>query len=382
MKIAIINQHRQDFLGGSEIQCDIIASRLLEFGHEPVYFVVSPRKADYGVPYRTLPLPGLGFGVFLRQFRLARPDIVYWRHNKKGVIGALLAARCLRIPFIFSISHVRDVRTWTLYGESPFERYLAVWGKPAASLAKKLLSLVHPRRLPYLLDPIRSGLAKILLRSLASGAVSNNDFSEFIPVRRNRVIRNSIIPNSVPFQWSKPFVVWVANIKSRKNPDLFIRLAEAFKNENVDFLMIGAIQSEEYRHLEKSPSTDNFFYLGPKTPSEVNGILQEALFLVHTCNPEGFPNNLIQSWMQGKPTISLYFDPNGFIEAHHLGFYSRDFGTLIEETRTLLEDAGLREKLGANALAFATAHFDPEVNVRTLEAFLHETLSRDDRSSS
>ncbi len=58
MNLLIINQHPSDSLGGSEMQCDLIARGLTERGHQVVYASVgSMRKEEYpGLPYRVVPL--------------------------------------------------------------------------------------------------------------------------------------------------------------------------------------------------------------------------------------------------------------------------------------------------------------------------------------
>ncbi len=374
MKIVIVNKHRLDVIGGSEIQCDLIAECLSSRGHDVIYAVMSPTKASYDVPYRGVPVARPGLATWMHLLKRERPDVIYWRYNKKNILPALCVSRVLGIPFVFSISHIRDVRTWTYSGESPFARYLSGWHS-SLPFPRRLFSLVRPRKLRYLFDPLRSALVKLSLRLFAAGYISNNDFGPLIPGPRKRIIRNSIIPDLIPFSWPRPFVVWVANIKPRKNPEFFMRLAEELRDTGVDFLMIGGIQSEEYRYIEESPARDNFFYLGKKSPSEVNGIIAASLFLVHTCNPEGFPNNLIQAWTQGKATVSLLFDPNGFIESHSLGLFSRDFDRLVTDVRGLIEDAETRGRLGNNAREFARKNFDPDNNVAQLESFLNDLLS-------
>jgi glycosyltransferase involved in cell wall biosynthesis len=101
-------------------------------------------------------------------------------------------------------------------------------------------------------------------------------------------------------------------------------------------------------------------------------MLQRALFLVQTSDTEGFPNVFIQAWAQGTPTIGLYYDPDSMIQKNNLGFISGSFDRLVEDTKVLLDSASLRKEMGQQAKQFAAAHFDPEQNVRKLEAFLNE----------
>jgi len=110
--------------------------------------------------------------------------------------------------------------------------------------------------------------------------------------------------------------------------------------------------------------------LGPKSPGEVNGILRRSLFLVHTCAPEGFGNNFIQAWLQGKPTVSLYFDPEGIIAREGLGYVSGTFPKLVQDVARLVENQAECKIMGHKARQFAVERFSPEANTRKLEQYL------------
>jgi glycosyltransferase involved in cell wall biosynthesis len=114
------------------------------------------------------------------------------------------------------------------------------------------------------------------------------------------------------------------------------------------------------------------YLLGPKTYHEVNGILQQALFLVHTSSVDGFSNVIIQAWMQGKPTISLWYDPDNMMKNNDIGLVSGEFEQLVRDTKTLLENPSRREGMGQRAKKLAEAHFTPEVNIRKFEQFFLE----------
>ena len=84
--------------------------------------------------------------------------------------------------------------------------------------------------------------------------------------------------------------------------------------------MVGCVRNKRYAYFEDPAATPvNLHYLGPKTVAEVNGILAKSQFLVHTCEPEGFGNVFIQAWLQGRPTLTLEYDPDGIIAREALG---------------------------------------------------------------
>ena len=103
--------------------------------------------------------------------------------------------------------------------------------------------------------------------------------------------------------------------------------------------------------------------------NEVNGIINNSLFLIHTCEPEGFPNVFLQAWGLGKPTVSLFYDPDDMIKNNLLGYHAKSFDNLIHLTRNLIADKELRDKMGNNARNFSQK-FKPEINIKYLEILL------------
>lgn len=76
-RIAIINQHVTDTLGGSEIQCDIIAHGLWERGHLISYLAIDGRtEGDYKTPYQVVPVARNADRIAEKVLELGS-DIVY-----------------------------------------------------------------------------------------------------------------------------------------------------------------------------------------------------------------------------------------------------------------------------------------------------------------
>jgi glycosyltransferase involved in cell wall biosynthesis len=156
-------------------------------------------------------------------------------------------------------------------------------------------------------------------------------------------------------------VVWIANLKPRKQPDIFVDLAERLRTvEGVAFTMIGRPASGRYqRRLEsRIRKTKGLTYLGGKPIEEINGILAGSHVLVNTSTHEGegFPNTFVQAWLREVPVVSLEVDPDDILTRHGIGFCSGSFERLVQDTKILIGDPDLRRRMGQRARAYARKH--------------------------
>ena len=359
MRVVIVNRHMSDYLGGSEMQCHNIANGLSARGHEVAYVAPHGSPRLYEVAYRVVAVEP-DAGSIASQILDLKPDVVYWRFNKYKFRRVAATLSRNRIPLIFAVSHIDDTKRMN-YLTDP---------------SKGLLGLCRAGK-EALVNAFNYGGFKFV-----SGAtVLNPEYLGILPVPFDRFVPNSVVLDSVPFHWPRPYVVWVANLKKAKRPEAFVRLAKELAEEKVDFLMVGDIVSHEYEWV-RSASVSDFYYLGKMPVENVNGVLRGALGLVHTCEPEGFGNNFIQAWLAGKPTISLSFDPGGFIAGEKLGAISHnDFAMFVEQVRKLINDTDWRRITGSRAKHFADATFSLNNTVDGIEAVLKlvaETTSNND----
>lgn len=356
LNIAIINQHPDDMLGGSEIQCDIISRELQKRGHQVHYLAVGGNPAkDYGVPYPVHPVARQSDGI-AGQVLALKPDLVYWRFNKHCFARAARQIKGAGIPIVFSVSHVRDVSRHYLQPDAWRTGGFRGWRRAL----KESWRLYREHK----------GFACV------DALVSNNpDHLGLVPVPLQVHIPNSMTQALEPFQWPRPYCLWVANIKERKQPEKYLELAERLQDTGVDFLMVGQMQSKSYEPLLAS-GPHNFHYLGEKRLENVNGMMANCLFLAHTCHPEGFSNNFIQAWLQGRTVVSLAFDPGGLLVKENLGFYAEgNMDVFVKQVRKLIDEPALAQDMGARAKTYAQAHFAPEINVARLESLFFELLA-------
>jgi glycosyltransferase involved in cell wall biosynthesis len=320
---------------------------------------VKARKASYDRDYDCIPIDSPFLVHLNRVLKSTRPDVVYWRYDKHHLLPAVLLVHHYHAAFVFAISHLSNTKRWIASGTKVFKfnfnRKQNIIKTSLRAIRRPLISALNYNGF-YFIDVV---------------VCLNDDLVNKLPVKRQVKIYNSMFSKYIPFEWSKPYIVWVASIKTSKNPEKFIELAARFQEKNMDFLMVGRIANPKYNYiLNDSTGPSNFHYLGEKKPGEVNGILKSSLFLVHTCNPEGFPNNFVQAWLQGKPTISLYYDPEGVITNNQIGFLSGRMEKMVEDVDRLITDETLRNAMGKRAQEFAAKRFSPETNARKLESLL------------
>lgn len=347
MKIAIVNKHISQTVGGSELQCDFLAQGLHERGHEVAY--VAPSQAPSGVTGYEYKIASVrDSAVSLTEAVLAeRPDAVYWRYNKHHFRAVAKALAAANIPMVFAVAHINDLLPWAV--------------KPgAAGLRRKLQQRLRVRW-------EHGGF-----RHVTALTTNNRDLLPMSPVIEAHYIPNGMRAEAEPFQWPRPYVAWVANIKPAKRPELFVDAARALTDHGIDALMVGHIQSRGYDWLSDPDRVPpNFHYLGPRSPTEVNGLLASSRLHVHTCQPEGFPNVFIQAWMQGRPSVSLEFDPSGYIEKQGLGTVAGgDVKVFFQQVVDWATQPERCDALGQQAQAFACETFSVDVMVERVEQVL------------
>ena len=359
MKVVIINTHIKDFLGGSETQCNLIGEELTINNISVIYYAIDGSIDNMYTSKYKIKNISLNFRNIYSNLKIDKPDIIYWRFGKTKLFNTILISKLLKVKFIFAFSGPSDY--------SILEKFNFT-GK---NLIKKILHFIYINYIVVLniYNHIGFYLCNAVIYQL------ENQFN-IIPCKSFYLIHNSCQDKTADFSWNNKYVVWVSNIKANKNPNYFIELANEYINSGYDFLMVGKIQDKKYDHLlggiQNLPK--NFYYLGERSSSETNSIIENSSFLVHTCNPEGFPNVFIQAWNFGKPTISLFYDPDSLIENNNLGYFSKNYKTLVKDTGTLLNDDNQRENLGKNALLFSKSKFDIKKNIHNLITVFNKTL--------
>ena len=178
---------------------------------------------------------------------------------------------------------------------------------------------------------------------------------------------DTILPNIHPLPECKiekrgPIkVVWITNIKSLKQPDIFLKLAKKFESySEIEFIMIGREPSNPKFNalMREIKQQKNLYYLEELPIIEVNKFLCNSHILVNTSIYEGFPNTFIQAWMREVPVVSLNVDPDDVIKKNNIGFHSKTFEQMVKDVRFLIKHSEIRKEMGKRAREYAVREHD------------------------
>lgn len=355
MKVLIIARHIDQGLGGIEIQCDLIARELSSIGHTVSYAAPGLIQGQGELPYELLawhPQDACALSALIARFK---PDIIYLRNNKNGLRLIAKVAQRKQVPLVFAVSSLQDVQPWSYHKSN----------SPASM--RRLVSVAWQR--------IKSRWNWQGFRYVSAVVCLNPDYTDHLPVENRVHIPDSMDSAVTPFFWPRPYVAWVAQLKDYKHPEAYVELARRCFDLDIDFLMVGGLIHENLRWIAEQIGTPRkFHYLGTMTPKQVNGFLAGSELMVHTCAPEGFGNNFIQAWQQGKATLSLQFDPGGVIERHDIGAIGGDIDGLERQLRRLLANEDAKAAMESRALKHASQNYNPHTNVKKLESVFQEML--------
>jgi glycosyltransferase involved in cell wall biosynthesis len=175
---------------------------------------------------------------------------------------------------------------------------------------------------------------------------------------------DAVIPNfhpDAPEQLDKTgplTVVWVANLKLWKRPDVFVRLAQALRDlPGVRFLMLGEAPPADSKWaielMQSIETTPNLEFLGYRSAADVNQFLARASIFVNTSVHEGFPNTFVQAWLRDAVVVSLSVNPDRVLDARGVGIHAQTEEGLQKSVRHLLTDPAARAAYAERARAYA-----------------------------
>ncbi|MEM1118552.1 MAG: glycosyltransferase family 4 protein [Bacteroidota bacterium] len=156
-----------------------------------------------------------------------------------------------------------------------------------------------------------------------------------------------------------PRVLFLGRLDPIKRPWLFVALARQFPE--VEFLMLGRRHFEGAGGWQPTDVPANVRFLGHVDGQEKLDLLSSAWALVNTSVYEEAPVSVFEALAYETPVVAT-IDSDRIVERHGVftGRFDGDglgaLPALAAGLARLLEDAGLRRRLGAEGRAFVEAH--------------------------
>jgi len=353
----IIGSHFSAVVGGAQYQAKCIVDELTKSeDYEIFYLTREVNQQFHPEGYQIIKIAepvGLRRHAFffdtrqlLKLLKQIKPDVIYQRGLKSYTGIAAYYANRNNCKMIFHAAHDYD-------------------------LQHKKLDWRSLKKLP--LQFVESSIAVYGLKKVEHIVVQTKQQADLLYSNYMRKA-DAIIPNFHPLprvnlnKAAQTKVVWVANFKPVKQPEVFVQLAEDLQGvKGVEFIMAGRPGDPiQYAALHKKISLlDNLSYLGEQPIEKVNELLATAHIFVNTSIAEGFPNTFIQAWMRKVPVVSLTFNADGVLNKNNVGYCGETYVGLKVAVTKLIEDEKLRCDMGERAQAYAYNFYSPK-NVEKL----------------
>jgi glycosyltransferase involved in cell wall biosynthesis len=303
-------------IGGSELQCALLAKALTRGGHEVVVLdsqITEDFITEDGI--KVFCIKGWNNGIrIIRIFTHRLPGLYSSMKNQKADIY---------------YCRMRD-----------FINILAFWAarknnaKFILAMASDLDALGFRERLKYFYIPNFKGLwwffSGVLIEIIHPWVLRNSDFV-FVQHEGQRQIlfkkhiSSILFPNLIDLSKISVFsasehkdFIYVGALDKRKG---FAEFFEVVKKASLHtFKVIGAPRDKTGRlFYDQLKSFPNVTLLGEMNHADTLYQIANSRGLISTSPMEGFPNIFIEAWACGIPVLSLFFDPGGVIQKEELG---------------------------------------------------------------
>lgn len=367
MKFCLISQnYLSEAIGGAELQCYYIAEELNRRGIEVFYIFFSTEikksYVDDNITYHPIYIP-ISLRWLVTRFLYLRIPFEYYSLRKKmGKIKADYWYYRTVNTFLPSLSTIKNqiggklIFALSMDMQARKEGWLARFGK-----FYEVLFHASLKNVDYLFFQKESQKTEFLSNYKSDGFVVYNGH----PSPNKNIVNLKTSNKTSDFN-----VIWVGNLKKMKRPELFLELAKKLGHSGIFFDMVGK-PSEIYEKAiaETSKKITNFYYHGQLKNKAVLKLIQSSSVSVSTSSltvredsSEGFPNVFIESWKFGVPIIS-FFDPDGLIAKHKLGFVCRNVNEMEQSIKYLYNNPEIYSAISVNCIKIFNEKFSIERNV-------------------
>ncbi len=343
----ILPKFAPENIGGAELQVMYLAEELVSRGFVVNYIREKSSNTLVAETYngirlwqiphiRHFFLQWLNIGALTKVIRETRADVIYCRVSKSYLAAAVKVASEIDGKAAWACSHDRETELFQTRTSGLLKKIFEHFEQ---TLFSKMLHRANVRF-------VQSDYQKQqLLENFQLDAVMLEN-AHPLPKWREDTVR-------------KQQVIWVANFRDFKRPEIFIQLAEHLRELEMDFIMVGHIANAEMLKTVEAAmlQNNNFKYVGPLSVNNVEELFWNSRLFVNTSSQEGFPNTFIQALMRGVPIISMNVDPAAIISNNNLGSMEPEFEKFAEEVKRFMSDDELWQRTSQKCRSFAGQRF-------------------------
>jgi glycosyltransferase involved in cell wall biosynthesis len=348
--------------GGAEIHLHEVFGRLAGKGHEITLLVSGWGKAAARTTSDGMRVHRVGSR---HTYNLVAP--LYYRNHLRAAAFDVFLEDLNKVPLFapYWMDRPMGLLVHHLFGATAFTE-----AAPPIAAATWLLE----RPLPF------------VYRRVPTVAVSQSTLEDLVArgfdAAQIRVIENGIdlqhyAPDPAQRRFEQPTVLYLGRLKRYKRVDLvvrgFARVAAQRPRARLIIAGAGDVEAEIRRLVQRLGLASQVELRGFVSESEKLRLLRGTWVHVLTSPKEGWGISNLEAAACGTPTIasdspglrdSVQHGRTGLLVPHG------DVTALSESMATILDDPGLRERLGAGALAFAQ-QFSWTRAAERMEEFLH-----------
>jgi len=303
-----------------------------------------------------------------------KPDIVHTHSAKAGILGRFAAykLKTQNLPLRGMPLRGEKLKTvHTIHGLA-FHPYQSSWlnsfyiavEKAAAKRTDFFISVADAMTN----QTLAAGIGRPEQFVTAYSAIDEDDFLKPIGQEQKKEFRRKygITDNAV-------VLVTIARLFMLKGHEYIIQSAKELSKrfDNAAWLFVGDGNLAEYykQQVHRLGLDGKIKFTGLLPPSQIPLAIQSSDILVHCSLREGLARTLPQAMLCSRPAVSFDVDGAREVVNENTGrlIEPKNVEQLIKACAELIEDKGLRDKLGKAGLESVRKKFAPETMVDTIE---------------
>jgi len=307
--------------------------------------------------------------------RQLQPDVVHTHSAKAGILGRF-AGWALKGQWggsVPAVVHTIHGLAFHPYQSKILNTFYIAAEKSAAKRTDFFISVADAMTA----QSLAAGVGRREQYVTAYSAIEEDDFLRpILPQRRAEFRRTYGIREDAVV------LVTIARLFMLKGHDYIIESAKQLSKrfENCVWLFVGdGNLSEHYKTQVRELGLEGRIkFTGLLPPSQIPLAIHSSDMLVHCSLREGLARTLPQAMLCGKPAISFDVDGAREVVNKNTGrlIEPKNIEQLVEACAELIEDEGLRRRLGENGREFVKEKFSPERMVDTIEAVYRKLLKQ------